>query len=296
MTAGPTHRPFDTIIRNGRWFDGTGAPAPVRHLGIRDGRVAAVSAEPLDETGCPEVVDADRPVGAARAWSTSTPTTTSRCSTARRCRSRCGTASPRCCSAPARCRPSTSAASTPATCSAGSRRSRASTSSAPSTSTKTWTHRRASTSPRSSRCRSGPTSRRSSATPTCAPRRWAWTGPPARRSRPTRRRAGADGGDARPRRSTPASSACPPSSCSSTSSTATSAARAPCPRRTPRRKEMQPLRDHAAPPRPRAPGRPGRQAARRRSSRQAFGSIGRRRASRSRPACCRPPTSRRSRS
>ncbi|GEP33084.1 hypothetical protein NSZ01_08520 [Nocardioides szechwanensis] len=49
---------FDVIIRNGRWFDGTGAPSAVRDLGIRDGHVAAVSAEPLDATGCPEVVDA----------------------------------------------------------------------------------------------------------------------------------------------------------------------------------------------------------------------------------------------
>lgn len=49
---------FDVIIRNGRWFDGTGASSAVRDLGIRDGRVAAVSEEPLDATGCPEVVDA----------------------------------------------------------------------------------------------------------------------------------------------------------------------------------------------------------------------------------------------
>ena len=50
--------PFDTIIRSARWFDGTGGPSAVRHLGIRDGRVAAVSAEPLEETGCEHVVDA----------------------------------------------------------------------------------------------------------------------------------------------------------------------------------------------------------------------------------------------
>ncbi|MCD4524864.1 amidohydrolase family protein [Nocardioides sp. cx-173] len=49
---------FDTIIRGGTWFDGTGAPPAQRHLGITDGRVVAVSAEPLDETGCREVVDA----------------------------------------------------------------------------------------------------------------------------------------------------------------------------------------------------------------------------------------------
>ena len=49
---------FETIIKGGRWFDGTGAPSAVRHLGIRDGRVAEVSATPLDETGCPRVIDA----------------------------------------------------------------------------------------------------------------------------------------------------------------------------------------------------------------------------------------------
>lgn len=49
---------YDTIIKNGRWFDGTGAPSAVRNLGIRDGRVAAVTATELDETGCPEVLDA----------------------------------------------------------------------------------------------------------------------------------------------------------------------------------------------------------------------------------------------
>ncbi|WP_431952658.1 N-acyl-D-amino-acid deacylase family protein [Nocardia lijiangensis] len=49
---------FDSIIKGGRWFDGTGAPSAVRHLGIRGGRVAEVSAVPLDETGCGRVVDA----------------------------------------------------------------------------------------------------------------------------------------------------------------------------------------------------------------------------------------------
>ncbi len=49
---------FDTIIRNGRWFDGTGAPSAVRSIGIRDGHVVAISPEPLDETDCPQVIDA----------------------------------------------------------------------------------------------------------------------------------------------------------------------------------------------------------------------------------------------
>ncbi|MDV3128867.1 amidohydrolase family protein [Mycobacterium sp. 21AC1] len=50
--------PYDVIVRNGLWFDGTGSPPKVRTLGIRDGVVAAVSVDPLDETGCPDVIDA----------------------------------------------------------------------------------------------------------------------------------------------------------------------------------------------------------------------------------------------
>ncbi|MEV6430701.1 amidohydrolase family protein [Nocardia sp. NPDC051463] len=49
---------YDTIIKGGRWFDGAASPSAVRHLGIRDGRIAAVSIEPLDETGCPHIIDA----------------------------------------------------------------------------------------------------------------------------------------------------------------------------------------------------------------------------------------------
>ena len=49
---------FDTIIRGGRWFDGTGAPSAVRNIGIRDGRIAAVTPHELDPTGCPQVIDA----------------------------------------------------------------------------------------------------------------------------------------------------------------------------------------------------------------------------------------------
>ncbi len=49
---------YDVIIRDGLWFDGTGGAPHTRTLGIRDGVVAAVSETPLDETGCPEVIDA----------------------------------------------------------------------------------------------------------------------------------------------------------------------------------------------------------------------------------------------
>jgi N-acyl-D-aspartate/D-glutamate deacylase len=49
---------YDVIVRNGLWFDGTGAAPQLRTLGIREGIVATVSAEPLDETGCADVIDA----------------------------------------------------------------------------------------------------------------------------------------------------------------------------------------------------------------------------------------------
>ncbi|MEZ0580745.1 amidohydrolase family protein [Nocardioides sp. MH1] len=49
---------YDVVLNNGLLLDGTGAPPNVRNVGIRDGRVAAVSADPLDVTGCSRVVDA----------------------------------------------------------------------------------------------------------------------------------------------------------------------------------------------------------------------------------------------
>ncbi|WP_330179680.1 amidohydrolase family protein [Nocardia sp. NBC_01503] len=50
---------FDLVITNGTWFDGTGAPALRRTLGIRDGVVAQISAEPLPIGPRTEVIDAD---------------------------------------------------------------------------------------------------------------------------------------------------------------------------------------------------------------------------------------------
>jgi N-acyl-D-aspartate/D-glutamate deacylase len=50
---------FDTVIRNGRWFDGTGAPSAIRNIGISEGHIAAISPQPLDETGCPQVIEAE---------------------------------------------------------------------------------------------------------------------------------------------------------------------------------------------------------------------------------------------
>ncbi|MCV7317441.1 amidohydrolase family protein [Mycolicibacillus parakoreensis] len=49
---------FDLIVRNGLWFDGTDCAPRRATLGIRDGRVAEVTFGALDETDCPEVIDA----------------------------------------------------------------------------------------------------------------------------------------------------------------------------------------------------------------------------------------------
>lgn len=49
---------YDIIINNGLYFDGTGTPGAIRHIGIRNGKVEVLSLSPLDATDCPEVIDA----------------------------------------------------------------------------------------------------------------------------------------------------------------------------------------------------------------------------------------------
>lgn len=49
---------YDTVIRGGTWFDGTGAPGRVRDIGIRDGRVVTVSEAALEAGPGTEVVEA----------------------------------------------------------------------------------------------------------------------------------------------------------------------------------------------------------------------------------------------
>lgn len=46
---------FDKVILGGRLFDGTGGPSALRNIGIRDGRVAAITADAVEGT---ETVDA----------------------------------------------------------------------------------------------------------------------------------------------------------------------------------------------------------------------------------------------
>ncbi|MGZ0003597.1 N-acyl-D-amino-acid deacylase family protein [Burkholderia gladioli] len=48
---------YDLIIKNGLWFDGMGTQGQYRHLGIRGGRVATVSAAPITEMAA-QMIDA----------------------------------------------------------------------------------------------------------------------------------------------------------------------------------------------------------------------------------------------
>ncbi len=49
---------FDLIIENGLWFDGLGSRPAIRNLGLKDGRVAAISEAPLAASAAARVIDA----------------------------------------------------------------------------------------------------------------------------------------------------------------------------------------------------------------------------------------------
>jgi N-acyl-D-aspartate/D-glutamate deacylase len=49
---------FDTVINNGRFFDGTGAAPVTAHLGIRDGRLVALASEPFADDAAAVAIDA----------------------------------------------------------------------------------------------------------------------------------------------------------------------------------------------------------------------------------------------
>ncbi|MCU1715775.1 N-acyl-D-amino-acid deacylase family protein [Pseudomonas sp. 5P_3.1_Bac2] len=49
---------FDVLIKNAQFFDGSGAAASLRHLGVKDGKLVTISATALDEQGCAQVIDA----------------------------------------------------------------------------------------------------------------------------------------------------------------------------------------------------------------------------------------------
>lgn len=65
---------YDLIVQSGRYFDGSAAPSSIRSLAIKDGRVALISAEPLDEHLAERVIDA-RGKWITPASSTPTPIT-----------------------------------------------------------------------------------------------------------------------------------------------------------------------------------------------------------------------------
>ncbi|WP_071870949.1 N-acyl-D-amino-acid deacylase family protein [Atopomonas hussainii] len=48
---------YDIAINHARYFDGCGSPAEVRHLGIKDGRVACVSLTPISAEQAAQVID-----------------------------------------------------------------------------------------------------------------------------------------------------------------------------------------------------------------------------------------------
>lgn len=50
---------YDLIIRNGRYFDGTGVPSRIVNVAVKDGRIARVSADPINQLGCKQVIDAE---------------------------------------------------------------------------------------------------------------------------------------------------------------------------------------------------------------------------------------------
>ncbi|WP_373388412.1 amidohydrolase family protein [Pseudomonas alcaligenes] len=49
---------YDLILQGGRYFDGSCTPSAIRSLAIKDGRIALVSAEPLDPTLAAQAIDA----------------------------------------------------------------------------------------------------------------------------------------------------------------------------------------------------------------------------------------------
>jgi N-acyl-D-aspartate/D-glutamate deacylase len=50
---------YDIIIKNGRYFDGTGGPSSKQNIGIKDGKIAIVTASAIDETDVKKVIEAN---------------------------------------------------------------------------------------------------------------------------------------------------------------------------------------------------------------------------------------------
>ena len=58
MTTNQTATAYDTIILGGLYFDGTGAPASIKNIAIKDGKISRVTNDNLSLEGNPKVIDA----------------------------------------------------------------------------------------------------------------------------------------------------------------------------------------------------------------------------------------------
>ena len=58
MTTNQTATAYDTIILGGLYFDGTGAPASIKNIAIKDGKISRVTNDSISLEGNPKVIDA----------------------------------------------------------------------------------------------------------------------------------------------------------------------------------------------------------------------------------------------
>jgi N-acyl-D-aspartate/D-glutamate deacylase len=58
MTEGKRVTGYDTVIIGGLYFDGTGAPASIKNVAIKDGKIAHVTTDQLSLEGNPKVIEA----------------------------------------------------------------------------------------------------------------------------------------------------------------------------------------------------------------------------------------------
>ena len=49
---------YDTIINGGRYFDGTGAPSSIQNVAIKDGRIALVTPNEIEDVDCQHIINA----------------------------------------------------------------------------------------------------------------------------------------------------------------------------------------------------------------------------------------------
>ena len=49
---------YDTIINGGRYFDGTGAPSSIQNIAIKEGRIALVTPNVIEEQDCQHIINA----------------------------------------------------------------------------------------------------------------------------------------------------------------------------------------------------------------------------------------------